>query len=296
MIEKKKLFCKRPNIFRLTAVLFIVFALVFCLFDYIGYCKSCVKYASVFATLAGAILVFSTLEIQSQSLREEKSKNKITRFDSRFYPILSSFRTDAANVEIIRKYIVKKGREIGNESQMSFTGDKAFSIAHQIIDTLRRGIMEESFVPYNHEDVLIELSNIRDQEDALDEYNTSEEDLDKLDRERHDYIKSQQAPFLLYTYGIKKDVKERLCHFDPKRINSILLNKLLEQQPATFTKYIRTLRFIIYIIEKVVSISEKHDYYLSVYSQLEKNEIAFLKEFNEFDNVTMMCHEWEEIN
>lgn len=296
MIDKKKLFRKRPNFSRLTAVLFIVFALVFCLFDYIGYCKSCVKYASVFATLAGAILVFSTLEIQSQALREEKNKNKTTRFDSRFYPILSSFRTDATNVEIIRKYIVKQGREIGKENQKSFTGDKAFFIAHQIIDTLRRSIMEKSFVPYNHENILMELSRISDEVYVLDEYNTPEEDLDRLDRERHDYIKSQQTPFLLYTYGIKKDVKERLCHFNPKRINSILLNKLLEQQPATFTKYIRTLRFIIYIIEKVASVSERHDYFLSVYSQLEKNEIAFLKDFKEFDNVTMMYHEWEGIN
>ena len=38
-----------------------------------------------FATLAGAILVFSTLEIQRKALQEDKSKNDESRFDSHFY-------------------------------------------------------------------------------------------------------------------------------------------------------------------------------------------------------------------
>ena len=45
-----------------------------------------------FATLAGAILVFSTLNLQRKSLEEEKRKYETSRFDSKFHPLLSSFR------------------------------------------------------------------------------------------------------------------------------------------------------------------------------------------------------------
>lgn len=65
--------------------------------------------AITFATLAGAILVFSTLEIQRKALHEEKSKNDVSQFDSRFYPILSSFRKDAANLEIFGDYLSDNG-------------------------------------------------------------------------------------------------------------------------------------------------------------------------------------------
>lgn len=286
MTKDKKLFCWPTKDIKGIAILFIIATLVLCLLDYFGYCRGCVKYASVFATLTGAILVFSTLEIQSLSLEEEKNKNKIARFDSRFYPILSSFRTDAANVEIIRKYIVNKGIGIGQESQKSFTGDKAFCVLTKIIEMLHQKINENSFVDYSHENLLIELSEISNKEEALEEQGASIEEFEKLCIEKRNAIQSQQAPFLLYTYGFTKDVKEKICHLDSEKIYSFILKKLLEQQPATFTKYIRTLRFIIYIIEQGASASEKEDYYLNIYSQLEKNELSFLKKFKEFDCIT----------
>lgn len=92
-----------------------------CWIDYIGS-------ASALATLAGAILVFSTLEMQSWALNEEKNKNDVARFDSRFYPILSSFRTDAANMDIFGDYISPRG--IG--AKLSDKGEKAFAIAKSI--------------------------------------------------------------------------------------------------------------------------------------------------------------------
>lgn len=203
--KMRKIFYSRTTILlEVTAVQFIVFALGLCLFDYLGYCNDCAKYAPTIATLAGAILVFSTLEIQSQSLEEEKSKNKITRFDSRFYPILSSFRNDAANVEVIRKYIVNKGIEIGQESQKSFLGDNAFSIAHQIIETAKRGIYEEPFLGYNHEDIQFVLSEISKREEAVEEKCLPNEEFNKVNNDKRDFIHSQQLPYLLYTYVAKR--------------------------------------------------------------------------------------------
>lgn len=119
------------NIIKGTAFLFIVIAVIVlimgitnnlpCWIDYIGS-------ASALATLAGAILVFSTLEMQSWALNEEKNKNDVARFDSRFYPILSSFRTDAANMDIFGDYISPRG--IG--AKLSDKGEKAFAIAKSI--------------------------------------------------------------------------------------------------------------------------------------------------------------------
>lgn len=267
------------------AVFLIVTVIALCLTGIISHCNNYTEIASVLATLVGGVLVFSTLEMQRQSLNEEKNKNKISRFDSRFYPILSSFRSDATGVEIIRNYIAPKGKEIGMERKMSFNGDKAFYIANQIVETLQKSISEETFTDYDREEISIELSEIDKKEEALEVRWASEEELDKIIQERHDFLRSQQSPFLLHIYGITKEVKERLSCLDCDGIASFLLGKLLEKQPPTFTKYIRTLRFLIHIVERL-TVSERSEYYLNVYSLLGKNEMKFLKNFKEFDCIT----------
>lgn len=267
------------------SVLFIVVAIILCLVDLTSQCDNFVGIASVFATLAGAILIFSTLEMQRQSLLEEKKKNFISRFDSRFYPILSSFRSDAINVEVIRHYIAPKGKEIGMERKMPSNGDKAFYIANQILETLQKSIRENTFMGYDHEDISIELSEMDKKEETLEERGASEDELEKIFQERHDFLHSQQNPFLLHIYGITKEVKERLSRLDCDGISSFLLVKLLEKQPPTFTKYIRTLRFLIHIVEQL-TVLERSEYYLNVYSLLGKNEMDFLKNFKEFDSIT----------
>lgn len=273
------------SMIKVISVLFIVVAIALCFVDVTNQCDNFVGIASVFATLAGAILVFSTLEMQRQSLLEEKKKNLISRFDSRFYSILSSFRSDAINVEVIRHYIAPKGKRIGMERKMPFNGDKAFYIANQIIESLQTSISEGTFMGYDREDISIELSEIDKKEKALEERGASEDELDKIFQERHEFLHSQQSSFLLHIYGITKEVKERLSCLDCDGIASFLLGKLLEKQPPTFTKYIRTLRFLIHIIERLTAL-EQREYYLNVYSLVGKNEMAFLKNFKEFDCIT----------
>lgn len=86
----KKTHQNQISITKVAAILFIVAAIILCLLGITSHCNNYTEIASVLATLVGGILVFSTLEMQRQSLNEEKKKNKISRFDSRFYPILSS--------------------------------------------------------------------------------------------------------------------------------------------------------------------------------------------------------------
>ena len=88
------------------AIVFIVLSVLFVVISFfIGESNNTsilfVSSSVTFATLAGSILVFSTLDLQRNILNEEIRKNEIERFNSRFYPILSSFRTDALNLEII---------------------------------------------------------------------------------------------------------------------------------------------------------------------------------------------------
>ena len=79
-------------------------------------------------------MVFSTLEMQRKSLNEEKHKNEIERFDSRFYPILSSFRLDASNMEIKGEFISLKGK--GAISY--YKGERAFMAARNMINGINR--------------------------------------------------------------------------------------------------------------------------------------------------------------
>lgn len=131
------------QVIKVLAILFIIIAIAFvaaeilynsrCFFD-------CIAIASVFATLSGAILVFSTLEMQRRSLNEEKHRNETERFDSRFYPIISNFRTDASNIEITGDYISLNG--IG--STASYKGEKAFAAATDIVSGLNTYLSNES--------------------------------------------------------------------------------------------------------------------------------------------------------
>lgn len=264
------------------AIVFIGAAIILCFASFPCY----VKVASVFATLAGAVLVFSTLEMQRQSLEEEKRRNRNFRFDLRFYPILSSFRTDATKIEISRDYLVQRGVGLGHEKQITYIGEKAFYVGIDIIETLLKGIRDKSFVDYSQEEIAVQLSEINRKAESIDEAIAISEDFESLDKERHNVVSSQQIPFLLFNYGISREVKERLSNIDQDKICSFLFDKLLEKQPSTFIKYVRTLRFLMRIIEENVSPTERGEYYLNICCQLEENELMFLRHFKEFKDIT----------
>ena len=104
--------------------------------------------ATAFATIAGSILVFSTLEMQRKALNEERHKNEVERFDSRFYPILSSFRTDASNMNIAGDYISPKG--IGVKS--SYVGENAFVAARSMANSLKRCLNDRTFKEFDRDE------------------------------------------------------------------------------------------------------------------------------------------------
>ena len=277
------------KITKLFAIFFIIATILLIIFSFIYINKATllINISSVLATLVGAILVFSTLEIQSKSLYEEIRKNKISRYDSRFYPILSSFRMDAANMEIVRDYIIQKGNDYGQENSLSYKGDTAFLRANEIIVTLKKCILDESLKEYDSEYLFISLQDISEKENAINEYSDSfADDIDKIEQERHYLLHSQQGPYLLYKYNITKDDRQKYRNTNEEQINSFLLNKLVEKQPTILTKYINTLRFILQLIDGISKEIDRKDYYQNLYCLFGKEEIQFLKQFKEFDLVT----------
>ena len=242
--------------------------------------------STTLATLAGAILVFSTLQLQQKALQEEKRENESSRFDSRFYPILSSFRMDAANMEISREYISPKGRDLGRETIKPFHKDVAFFIARQIIETLLNGINDESLREYDSNELQYELQMLREKEYALDEYMAGMEELDEIEKEMKKCVHSYQGSYLLYKYGITKKAMEKYKRMDSDSLKSLLLRILMDHQPTILAKYIQSLRFMIHIIEGLPNDFDKKDYYLHISCLTGRQEQLFLSCFKEFEVVT----------
>lgn len=271
------------------AFLFIVAAVVFIFAGVFGYISSTINYvgiASALGTIAGAILVFSTLELQRKSLNEEKQRNEIERFNSRFYPIMSSFRTDASNMEIIGNYISKKG--IGTTS--TYRGERAFIAARSIITGLNRCLSDKSFTKFDMDEFEILLNNYSEMSDTLYEGFTNPDDIDKIEKERKEYIKSNQLPFIIEKWGITTEDRERYHQLDNKERESFLLDLFKNHQSSAFCKYIQSLRFILHIISTVEPDTERIIYYQHVSSLVGKEELEFLKCFSEFGKVTEVSY------
>ncbi len=272
-------------IIKVIAIIFIISAVAVIIAGTIGYLSCSTNYvgiASALGTLAGAILVFSTLEMQRESLYEEIHRNEIERFDSRFYPILSSFRTDASNMEITGEYISSKG--IGAIS--SYKGERAFTAARSIVNGLNGYLCNNSFERYDEEEFEDVLRKFHDISDALYEDFPCQEDLDKVEKERKEYIKSKQILFLADKWGITKNDKMDYMQMDRKARDSFLLNLLMNHQSATFSKYIQSLRFIFQIISTLRPGTERAKYYHHVSCLIGKEELLFLSCFIEFNKIT----------
>ena len=236
--------------------------------------------------MAGAILVFSTLNLQRKALNEEIRKNKFTRFDSRFYSILSIFRNDAINMEIVLDCIREKGRGYGQPTNTSYFGDKAFFICRKLIETLYDQIIKDTFCAYNAEDLSIEIGEIDKKEMYLIDNGYPDDDLDKVIAERAQFIHSRQGGYLLYKYGITKNRWQQCKEMEKHALFSFLLEKLIARQPTILLKYIQGLRFILHVIEELPNEMDRKDYYLNISFQLGKEEFSFLKCFNEFNIIT----------
>ena len=270
---------------KLIAILFIIVAVASIIAGVLGFIPYIYNYigiASALGTLAGAILVFSTLEMQIKSLNEEKCKNEIERFDSRFYPILSSFRTDASKMEIIGDCL----SPTGTGKTLTFKGEKAFTAAKSIINGLNKCLVDKYVMDFDKDEFDIALNNYSDILDALNENLSCIDDIDKTEKERREYIRSNQVPYLIYKWGITKEEKKQYQQMDSKARESFLLDILINQQPTTFSKYILSLRFILQIIKKIKIETEKKIYYQHLTCLIGKEELEFLKYFSEFDIIT----------
>lgn len=242
-----------------------------------------IQIATVLATLTGSILVFSTLEMQRKALNAERSKNEVERFDSRFYPILSSFRTDASNMKIEGEFISPKG--IGVKS--SYVGDNAFIAVRSMTNSLKRCLNDSSFKEFDKEEFDTVIDNYYKIFEALDdEVSFNDDEIDRVSKEKKEFIKSTQGAYLIYKMGISKEERENYRQILDEDKESFILEKLIEYQSSTLRKYIKSLRFILQIAGKVKDDGERKDYYSHISCLLGKEEIKFLNCFHEFDILT----------
>lgn len=277
------------KLFRIAAIIFIIISILLIILSCFGIskCEKIFNVSMIFATLAGSILVFSTLEIQRKVLKEEKEKNELSRFDSQFYPILSSFRNDATEMEIVCEYISDTGKNIGNEIKSIYNGDRAFHVALKIIKKLVESIHEPSIPIYDPDELQTFIHDFRDKIDSLDENTCSIDfELDKLEKEKENYINSMQGPFLLQQYAISKEKTKEYSKLDKDELLSNLLASFAEHQPTIFEKYINSLRFILRIIGNLLDEGLRKNYYQHIRVVLGKEECLFLQLFKEFDQIS----------
>lgn len=242
----------------------------------------CGNAAITFATLTGAILVFSTLEIQRKALQEDKSKNDESRFDSHFYPILSSFRKDAAEFEILGDYLSDDGLGV----RKSYQGENGFRAARSMTRGVKKYLKDKGFIKFDGEDIDIELKEYSKIFEALYDDFPQEEEIEKVEAERREFIKSQQVPYLMSKMGISEDEYDEYKQKGEKEIESFLLEKLVVYQSAALSKYVKSLRFLIHIIDDELAESKRSKYFMHIATLLGHQELEFLKCFHEFDIIT----------
>lgn len=233
------------------------------------------------ATLAGAILVFSTLEVQRKALQEEKSKNDELRFDSHFYPILSSFRKDAEDFEILGDYLSQRGSGV----RKSYKGENGFSAAKSMTRAIKKYLKDKDFIKFDREDFDIDLEEYSKILDALYDDFPRIEEIEQVEEERRQFIKSKQIPYLMFKMGITKEAEEYKQKGE-NEIDSFLLEKLVKYQSATLSKYVKSLRFLIHIIDDELIESKRTKYFMHIATLLGHQELEFLKCFHEFDKIT----------
>lgn len=276
----------RQVIIRFIASLFILGAVASIVMEVTGcisYSVNIIGIASTLATLAGAILVFSTLEMQRKSLAEEKHKNEVERFDSRFYPILSSFRTDASNMKIAGDYISPRG--IGVKS--SYEGDKAFIAARSMTNSLKRYLNDSSFKEFDKDEFDAVIDNYYNIFEVLeDDFLFNEIEIDRVSKEKRDFIRSTQSSYLIFKMGITKQEREKYKIIGDEEKDSFIIEKLVGYQSSTLRKYIMSLRFILQIASKVKNDFERKEYYSYISCLLGNEELKFLGCFREFDIIT----------
>lgn len=276
----------RLKIIQIIAVLLIIVAIASIVVEVTGFISCSINFigiASVLATLAGAILVFSTLEMQRVSLVDEKHKNEVERFESRFYPILSSFRTDASNLKIAGDYISPRG--IGVKS--SYDGDNAFIAARSMTNSLKRCLNDSSFKEFDKEGFDAVIDNYYKIFEVLeDDFLFNEDEIDRVSREKRDFIRSTQGSYLIFKMGITQQERENYRMMIDEDKDSFLTEKIIGYQSSTLRKYIKSLQFILQIVSKIKDDSEKKEYYSHISCLLGKEELKFLECFREFDILT----------
>ena len=177
--------------------------------------------------------MFSTLEVQRNALQEEKSKNDESRFDSHFYPILSSFRKDAAEFEILGDYLSDDG--LG--TRKSYKGEKGFMAAKSMTRGVKKHLKDKDFIKFDREDFDIVLEEYSKIFDALYDDFPQKEEIEQVEEERRQFIKTQQIPYLMLKMGITKEEAEEYKQKEEKEIESFLLEKLVEYQSAVLSSY-----------------------------------------------------------
>lgn len=95
-----------------------------------------------------------------------------------------------------------------------------------------------------------------------------------------------QVPYLIYKWNISQKERDSYRQLGEKEKDVFLLEVLMKHQSTTFTKYIKSLRFILQIVSSLKDEQDKSIYYSHISCLIGKEELGFLKCFSEFNMIT----------
>ena len=228
--------------------------------------------AMVFATLAGAVLVFGTIWLQHKSLEEDRERNRYDKFNTQFMALFEPFRMNAGKFAFL---VDRIGKQQLNEEKIITYGENAFGYALIAYRMMFRYLKGENFEPYEYDVVRNEYETIvsnyppEDQNDTLIIKNVDEKI--KLFKARIQY------PYLLSKYDIKKEDYEEYRGKEDKMVKEFILGKMKVYQPAAFGVYFQRAELINQLINGMPT-DIKEDYSKQLMSSLGKEEKSLLEE------------------
>ena len=233
-----------------------------------------------FATLAGALLVYQTISLHQESLREEKKKHQKEQFDAQFFPLLKSQRECAARIKIKTDYLDKYGKEQCNV----IVEERVFRCLNKMHHGLKGFIRKQKYSDiYEREvfcDMLKTFSIPTNETSPVAPWVEEEQERAQLS-----FIEEQQTSYLFSKYGISREEHERYKTENDKVLSAFVLGKIVKRQDTSLGYYLKLTNYLLsYVRQRSPEAPE--DYLNHIYSLMSEEEHKFLCEIGYINDDT----------
>lgn len=240
--------------------------------------------STTFATLAGAFLVYKTLETQRKSLDEERNKNAIEKFNTMFHPLHSAFRDAALQFTFYEDFL--EIQESSCECSRVLKGEEAFEAANRMLCSLFGSLKDDAVGLFEYNSFKVNQEYTK----QLDELRAFPYVDDSTITKQYERIKgwlSAQTPgFLCSKYNITADDYNRLKGEQDDIVTEFLLGKMEERQDNSYKKYFHILNHLLKQVADSKEIHDKSNYYNHIRSFLGSAESQFIAQIKLYQCLT----------